>query len=647
MSRNSAGLALALAGGLSAWTLPAAFAQTQLITNGGFDIGTQQTGWESTSPFNPPPCNENARSSPNCACFTDVNGHGVNNADGVLFQDFFVPSTAASISLVFYYNITTEETSTTQDFDYLYVTLKNTSGTTLRNLLTRTNLNAVGLGQWSQYSDSTTNSFLLNYLGQVVRLHFRGTTDSGLPTKYRIDDVSIIAIVPPTETVSNPGSVSGEPNPFVNVSYSYSVPGSVSSLGHPVEYSFDWDDSSSPAWSPSTTANHAWSTTGQKFIVVTARCQLHPSVTGTNFPGNYVIVQPSTPTDTTPPTVALTLPTNGQTFTSSPITVSGTASDPGSPSSGVNAVEVRVNSGSWQTASGTTSWNRSVSLSPGSNLIEARSRDGVGNYSQIASVTVTYSPSDTTPPTTPTGLTATPVSANEIDLSWQASTDTGGSGLAGYMIYRDGNGPIAYPSGTTYPDSGLSPSTQYCYRVSAYDGAGNESLQSNESCAMTASEVALQLEPSGDIASFGNQGGPFLPLLPPQSALLLRNLTTRTVFWKVDYSAVWLTVYPTSTRGFLKSVGMPGDSESVIVTLNNRANTLRAGVYETELSFADVADPINTVVVGVKLTVGAGGVPLPISQWVVLDFDNDAPFGILVLQDLCLPVGDHVLFHSK
>jgi hypothetical protein len=38
-------------------------------------------------------------------------------------------------------------------------------------------------------------------------------------------------------------------------------------------------------------------------------------------------------------------------------------------------------------------------------------------------------PPDTTPPSVPTGLKATPVSSSEIDLSWSASTDTGGSGL--------------------------------------------------------------------------------------------------------------------------------------------------------------------------------------------------------------------------
>jgi len=104
---------------------------------------------------------------------------------------------------------------------------------------------------------------------------------------------------------------------------------------------------------------------------------------------NFVLIP-----DTTPPTVSISSPTSGQTFTTSPVTVSGTATDPGTPSTGVSLVQVQVNGtgGTWQPASGTTSWNASVSLSLGGNTIYVRSQDGAGNYSTIASVSVTYTP---------------------------------------------------------------------------------------------------------------------------------------------------------------------------------------------------------------------------------------------------------------
>ncbi len=92
--------------------------------------------------------------------------------------------------------------------------------------------------------------------------------------------------------------------------------------------------------------------------------------------------------------------------------------------------------------------------------------------------------SDTSPPSVPTGLTGTAVSSSQTDLSWTASTDN--VGVTGYKVYRDGSYLKSITS-TSTSDTGLSSSTQYCYTVSAYDAAGNESGQSNEACATTSS----------------------------------------------------------------------------------------------------------------------------------------------------------------
>ena len=104
--------------------------------------------------------------------------------------------------------------------------------------------------------------------------------------------------------------------------------------------------------------------------------------------------------DTIPPTVAISSPTNGQTFTSSTIAVSGTANDAGCPSTGVALVQAQMNGtgGTWQTASGTNNWSASASLNSGANTIYVRSRDVAGNYSTVASVNVTYTPPDTQGP---------------------------------------------------------------------------------------------------------------------------------------------------------------------------------------------------------------------------------------------------------
>ena len=94
---------------------------------------------------------------------------------------------------------------------------------------------------------------------------------------------------------------------------------------------------------------------------------------------------------------------------------------------------------------------------------------------------------DTTNPSIPANLTAIAVSSSQINLSWTASTDN--VGVTGYRIYRGGN-QIATSITANYSDTGLSPSTAYTYTVSAYDAAGNNSLQS-------ASATTTSLPPPG------------------------------------------------------------------------------------------------------------------------------------------------------
>jgi|HigsolmetaAR203D_1030402.scaffolds.fasta_scaffold00277_24 uncharacterized repeat protein (TIGR03806 family) len=95
---------------------------------------------------------------------------------------------------------------------------------------------------------------------------------------------------------------------------------------------------------------------------------------------------------------------------------------------------------------------------------------------------------DTSPPSTPGGLTATVVSATRIDLSWNASTDA--VGVAGYRIYRDGApDELATVSTTSYSDTSVAPGTTYSYAVRAFDAAGNVSELSATVSATTPTSV--------------------------------------------------------------------------------------------------------------------------------------------------------------
>jgi len=115
------------------------------------------------------------------------------------------------------------------------------------------------------------------------------------------------------------------------------------------------------------------------------------------------------------------------------------------------------------------------------------------------------------PPTVPGNLTATPSSPSKIGLSWSASTDSGGSNLAGYKIERCmGSGcsdftQIGTSTATNYTDTGLNGDTTYSYQVRAYDNAGNNSGYSNTDSATTPPEITPPTIP-GNLTGYTASG---------------------------------------------------------------------------------------------------------------------------------------------
>jgi len=86
---------------------------------------------------------------------------------------------------------------------------------------------------------------------------------------------------------------------------------------------------------------------------------------------------------------------------------------------------------------------------------------------------------DTTAPTVPGTPVASSLTPTSVTLSWAASTDTGGSGLAGYDVSEQLVGSDAIfirpATGASLALTGLSPGRSYQFRVLARDGAGNRS----------------------------------------------------------------------------------------------------------------------------------------------------------------------------
>jgi fibronectin type 3 domain-containing protein len=150
---------------------------TELLTNGGFESGT--TPWVMSGN-----AYRSTGSYPHTGVAYSYLGN-VNNANGNEYQQVTIPS-GTSPNLTFWLNVTSSETTTTTQYDRLFIEVTNTSGTVLGTLATFSNLNKGTAGVYSQKGPYSLSA----WAGQTVRIRFRGTTDSSLITVFRVDDVS-------------------------------------------------------------------------------------------------------------------------------------------------------------------------------------------------------------------------------------------------------------------------------------------------------------------------------------------------------------------------------------------------------------------------------------------------------------------------
>src|SRR5262249_31204365 len=151
-------------------------------------------------------------------------------------------------------------------------------------------------------------------------------------------------------------------------------------------------------------------------------------------------------------------------------------------------------------------------------------------------------------PSIPTGLTATLVTNTQIYLTWNASTDTSGSGNLSYVLYRNGTF-LTQVSATSTFDDGLAPDTTYSYTVSAVNGATNESAQSISTSVTTGKSA---------IGSFDSTP----PSVPTGVSATPNSCSQITVFWTASTDSGSRS---TGVRGyyvyrdgiFLRSVAAP------------------------------------------------------------------------------------------
>ncbi len=201
----------------------------------------------------------------------------------------------------------------------------------------------------------------------------------------------------------------------------------------------------------------------------------------TSAPVTVSVNIPSTPgADSSPP--SLSVPTSWNT-TNRFFSLSGSATDAGTGDSGIVSVTVNGTAATGGTATGTgvANWNLTLTLSPGNNVVNVTAKDNSPNQNGTTKVvTLTYTPTDTTPPTvaiTSPALGTTVVTPLSTTLSASAADD---NGIAKVEFYVDGTlvgTDTSMPFSANWPITTAQNGTRNLTAV-ATDTAGNATTSS-------------------------------------------------------------------------------------------------------------------------------------------------------------------------
>ncbi len=203
-----------------------------------------------------------------------------------------------------------------------------------------------------------------------------------------------------------------------------------------------------------------------------------------------------------PPTAHFSVTTN--TVAGTPMTLDGSASyDP----------DGTIASYSWDFGDGTTALTSVATTShsyatAGPYTISLRVTDNEGAISSLVSQTITASSNLPNPPVN-LQLTA---STGKATLTWSPPSNTGGSPIVIYRIYRGTSSSslswLANTTGTSYMDTTVNNGRTYYYRISAVNGAAEGSQSSPQ-------DVLIPSSKASDLP-----GMPTLWLLPIAAAII-------------------------------------------------------------------------------------------------------------------------------
>ena len=201
---------------------------------------------------------------------------------------------------------------------------------------------------------------------------------------------------------------------------------------------------------------------------------------------------------------------------------------------------------------------------------------------------------DKTAPATPAGLGATAASTGAIELSWSAASDTGGSGLYGYEIYRGTSSgfsvgtAIGTSTTTSYTDaaSNLTAGTTYYYKIKAKDNAGNLSSLSSEVSAVAKTPQVGALTITITVPKYAKAGA--VAITVSSAGGNMQNATLQVKTYGKDYETV---ASGKSGASFSASYTID-EGEDGIATARVTATDASGGNYDVTQNFeVDTAKP--------------------------------------------------------
>lgn len=263
---------------------------------------------------------------------------------------------------------------------------------------------------------------------------------------YKTFGAATVSLVLP-EAISAPSAPTGPSGGLAGSLYQFSSGGSISNLGHPVQYSFDWGDGSASGWTPTgvTSSFHVWSSPSTYTVFVTARCTIDNTVLSDPSDSVTIVI---TGESVSPPNIP-SGPTSALTNTTYSWTTGNSVSSAG------NQVQYRFYWGdgsnspwlSVGTVASSHSW-----AGPGTYLVTAQARSAANpsvTSAISAGLQVTVTANETiTPPDAPIGPSSGTVGVpNTYNLSGGASSL--GNSLRYLVDWGDGTTSGWLASGVT------------------------------------------------------------------------------------------------------------------------------------------------------------------------------------------------------